>query len=63
MGDGDDARQRMQLKTFTTWVNLQLNKVGLEVENLKTDFADGIKLLKVSRAPRPSPNRRRSAPP
>ena len=42
---GDEARKRMQVKSFTTWVNLHLGRVGLEVQDLKTDFADGIKLI------------------
>ena len=44
---GDEARQRMQNKTFHTWVNLHLGRVSLEVTDLKKDFADGIKLLKL----------------
>eukprot|EP00325_Prymnesiales_sp_UTEX-LB-985_P019569 CAMPEP_0174747164 /NCGR_PEP_ID=MMETSP1094-20130205/90645_1 /TAXON_ID=156173 /ORGANISM="Chrysochromulina brevifilum, Strain UTEX LB 985" /LENGTH=136 /DNA_ID=CAMNT_0015951989 /DNA_START=11 /DNA_END=417 /DNA_ORIENTATION=- len=44
---GERARKRMQLKSFTTWVNLHLKKVGMEVAELKTDFADGVKLLKL----------------
>ncbi len=47
MADGEEARNRMQIKSFTTWVNLHLQKVGLEVENLFKDFQDGIKLLKL----------------
>jgi hypothetical protein len=45
--DGDAARQKMQIKSFTAWVNLHLKKVGLEVRDLKTDFSDGIKLLRL----------------
>jgi len=37
----------MQTKTFITWINLHLGKQGLQVEDLKTDFSDGIKLLKL----------------
>lgn len=44
---GDAARQRMQLNTFTSWVNLYLKREDLEVKDLSTDFADGIKLLKL----------------
>ena len=35
-------RKRMQVKSFTTWTNLQLAKVGTEIKDLKTDFADGV---------------------
>jgi len=45
--DGDAARQKMQVKSFTAWVNLHLKKVGLQLEDLKTDFQDGIKLLRL----------------
>ena len=45
--DADEARKRMQVKSFTTWINLHLGKVGLQVDDLKTDFSDGIKLLKL----------------
>ncbi len=44
---GDEARKRMQVKSFTTWVNLHLGKVGLELQDLTTDFQDGIKLIKL----------------
>ena len=37
----------MQIKSFTTWVNLHLAKVGMEVADLKTDFADGLRLIKL----------------
>ena len=37
----------MQIKSFTTWTNLHLAKVGMEVQDLKTDFADGVRLLKL----------------
>jgi hypothetical protein len=47
MSDADDARQRMQIKAFTTWCNLHLKKVSLELGSLKTDFADGIKLIRL----------------
>jgi hypothetical protein len=42
-----DGRQRMQQKTFTAWVNSHLSREGLAIENLSTDFADGIKLIKL----------------
>jgi hypothetical protein len=47
MSDADDARQRMQHKAFTTWCNLHLKKASLELGSLKTDFADGIKLIRL----------------
>lgn len=37
----------VQKKTFTKWMNSFLVKVKLEVEDLFTDLADGIKLLKL----------------
>ena len=42
-----DVKQRMQVKTFTAWVNSHLSREGMKIENLTTDFADGIKLLKL----------------
>ena len=45
--DGDAARQKMQVKSFTAWVNLHLKTTGLKVDDLKTDFQDGIKLLRL----------------
>lgn len=47
MGDssGDALRQQMQVKSFTTWVNLHLGRVNMEVSDLRTDFADGVKLI------------------
>lgn len=45
--DGEAARQKMQIKSFTAWVNLHLKQAGMAVENLKTDFGDGIKLLRL----------------
>ena len=35
----------MQIKSFTTWCNLHLVKVGMEINNLQTDFADGLRLI------------------
>ena len=37
----------MQIKSFTTWINLHLAKQGMEVHDLKTDFADGVRLIKL----------------
>jgi len=45
--DGDEARKRMQVKSFTTWVNLHLSKESMEVKDLTKDFEDGIRLIKL----------------
>ena len=45
--DDNDTRRRMQVKSFTTWINLHLGKVGDKVDDVKTDFQDGIRLLKL----------------
>ena len=37
----------MQVKSFTTWTNLHLKKAGMEVQELKSDFKDGIALIKL----------------
>ena len=47
---GTQAAQRMQLKSFTAWVNLQLAKVSLKVNDMKTELEDGILLLKLVEA-------------
>ena len=44
---GDETRERMQVKSFTTWVNLHLGREGMEVQDLTKDLADGIKLIKL----------------
>jgi len=36
--------ERIQIKTFTGWVNSHLSKRGIIVADLFTDFADGLKL-------------------
>lgn len=46
----------MQLKTFTTWVNLHLKRESLMVEDLSKDFADGIKLIKLVEVISEEPN-------
>uniref|UniRef100_A0A7S0JEU1 Calmodulin n=1 Tax=Calcidiscus leptoporus TaxID=127549 RepID=A0A7S0JEU1_9EUKA len=43
----DAARQKMQIKSFTAWVNLHLKEVKMQVDDLQTDFDDGIKLLRL----------------
>ena len=37
----------MQIKSFTTWINLHLTKVGMEVTDMKTDFSDGLRLIRL----------------
>eukprot|EP01098_Paradermamoeba_levis_P011623 TRINITY_DN4_c0_g1_i1.p1 TRINITY_DN4_c0_g1~~TRINITY_DN4_c0_g1_i1.p1 ORF type:complete len:627 (-),score=273.46 TRINITY_DN4_c0_g1_i1:116-1996(-) len=37
--------ERVQVKTFTKWVNSHLGKRGHKLESLKTDLADGINLI------------------
>ncbi|KAL1523144.1 hypothetical protein AB1Y20_018099 [Prymnesium parvum] len=45
---GDDAtRERMQVKTFTAWVNSHLKREGMEVQDLSKDFSDGVRLIKL----------------
>jgi actinin alpha len=39
--------ERIQKKTFTGWVNSHLSKVGLKIDDLATDFQDGIKMIKL----------------
>ncbi|OQV23312.1 Filamin-B [Hypsibius exemplaris] len=47
MGIKDDDQRWVQIqqKTFTNWVNEQLKSVGKRVENLQTDFQDGLNLI------------------
>ena len=33
----------MQANTFKNWVNVNLKEAGLEVEDLATDFSDGVR--------------------
>ena len=40
----DDRWVQIQLNTFTNWANEQLKKVNLQVNDLRTDFCDGVKL-------------------
>ncbi|XP_055643020.1 spectrin beta chain isoform X2 [Toxorhynchites rutilus septentrionalis] len=42
-----EERLHIQKKTFTKWMNSFLVKAKMEVEDLFTDLADGIKLLKL----------------
>ena len=47
-GDGrasDAEWKRIQQKTFTRWCNQSLRSRGMEIEDLQTDFADGLKLI------------------
>jgi len=41
-----DERVHIQKKTFTKWCNSYLNKARLQIEDLFTDFCDGILLMK-----------------
>lgn len=41
----DAEWKRIQKKTFTRWCNEHLKKQGIEIEDLATDFGDGIKLI------------------
>uniref|UniRef100_A0A7E4UVW3 Spectrin beta chain n=1 Tax=Panagrellus redivivus TaxID=6233 RepID=A0A7E4UVW3_PANRE len=41
-----DERAAIQKKTFTKWCNSYLNKARLEINDLYTDFHDGIMLMK-----------------
>ncbi|GIQ81260.1 inositol-pentakisphosphate 2-kinase [Kipferlia bialata] len=39
--------EKPQIKTFTKWVNAQLVKTQMSIEDIATDFEDGIKLVKL----------------
>lgn len=43
----DKAWERTQKKTFTAWVNSHLRKLGSNIEEIGTDFSDGIKLAQL----------------
>ena len=40
----EDHWIKIQQNTFKNWVNAQLQKLDLSVEDLQTDFCDGLKL-------------------
>jgi actinin alpha len=42
--------EAIQKKTFTGWVNTHLKKKGLQVEELSTDFQNGLKLISLLEA-------------
>jgi hypothetical protein len=42
-----DVRDKVQEKTFTRWVQIQLKKKGENIVDLSKDFKDGIKLIKL----------------
>ncbi|XP_041356367.1 filamin-A-like [Gigantopelta aegis] len=44
-GGTEDQWVALQHKTFVNWVNEQLTMSGRSVENLATDFCDGVKLV------------------
>lgn len=51
----------IQKNTFTNWINEQLKNEGCEVEDVRTDFTDGVKLIKLinkCQAPNPKIKRR-----
>jgi actinin alpha len=41
------ARERMQEKSFRTWMNMHLAKHKMAITDITTDFADGIRLIKL----------------
>lgn len=41
----EDTWVQIQHKTFSNWVNEQLTSTGRTVDNLATDFCDGVKLV------------------
>ena len=41
------AQMRMQIKSFMAWVNIHLKTVKMEVDDLSSDFCDGIRLLQL----------------
>ncbi|ELU07549.1 hypothetical protein CAPTEDRAFT_94500 [Capitella teleta] len=44
MKGSDDRWVQIQLSTFANWVNEQLRNMDMSVQDIRTDFADGIKL-------------------
>jgi hypothetical protein len=45
LGIMDKAWEHIQKKTFTKWCNMHLAKRGQALEDIKTDFGDGLKLI------------------
>jgi len=43
----DAQWQRQQIKSFTAWTNSHLQKAGMKIESLQTDFKDGSRLIKL----------------
>lgn len=41
----DAEWKKIQKKTFTRWCNEHLKKQGMAIDDLATDFSDGIKLI------------------
>jgi len=41
----DKAWEQIQERTFTRWVNAQLKKKGVQIQDLTKDFADGVNLI------------------
>ena len=46
--DPDAEWKKIQQNTFTRWVNRHLKKANSHIENLETDFSDGLKLIALS---------------
>ncbi|KAH8388431.1 hypothetical protein KR093_006172 [Drosophila rubida] len=42
---GDAPWKRIQQNTFTRWTNVHLNAANSSIENLETDFSDGLRLI------------------
>jgi actinin alpha len=47
MSATDKLWEKTQKKTFTAWVNSHLRKVGTSIEEISTDFSDGLKLAQL----------------
>ena len=45
--DSDPEWKRIQQNTFTRWVNQHLKKSDCQIENIETEFSDGLKLIKL----------------
>lgn len=41
----DNVWVEIQQKTFTNWINEQLKPINLVIQNLETEFANGINLI------------------
>ncbi len=43
----DDRWIQIQTNTFTNWVNEQMRPIGVQIQDVHTDFCDGIKLCQL----------------